>query len=87
MLVVCHIMASINMMWAETAEQHDMLSNGRLCKVYQLFAGRVILGLRLSSPPPPNPTTQRRLLSISFLKPRPVFDLGTFIVVVKYKIP
>lgn len=30
MLVVCHIMASMNMLWAETAEQHDMLSNRRL---------------------------------------------------------
>lgn len=50
MLVLCHIMASMNMMWAETAEQHDMLSSRRLCKVYQLICWQGYFGV--TTPPP-----------------------------------
>lgn len=46
-LVVCHIMASIKMMCAETTVQYGMWSNkGGYVRRTKLFAGRVILGLR-----------------------------------------
>lgn len=78
MLVVCHIMASINMKCAETNVVYGRWSIGGYVRRTKLFAGRVILGLRHPHlPKRVNPTSTDMSCGS---QPRPCFDSGNFIV-------